>query len=93
MKNIFISIILLGIIVFSDKALAHPENTASDGCHYCRTNCDKWGVAWNERHCHGKNTSQAKPDNSTDNENGIAYLLGGIGLASVGFWIKDKIKK
>jgi len=32
---------------------AHPGRTASDGCHYCRTNCDKWGVAWNERHCHG----------------------------------------
>jgi len=33
-------------------SLAHPGRTASDGCHYCRTNCDNWGVAWNERHCH-----------------------------------------
>lgn len=33
--------------------MAHPGRTAADGCHYCRTNCDKWGVAWNERHCHG----------------------------------------
>ena len=32
---------------------AHPGNTAADGCHYCRTNCDKWGVPWGERHCHG----------------------------------------
>ena len=32
---------------------AHPGKTAADGCHYCRTNCDKWGVPWNERHCHG----------------------------------------
>lgn len=32
---------------------AHPGRTASDGCHYCRTNCDYWGVPWNERHCHG----------------------------------------
>lgn len=31
---------------------AHPGRTAADGCHYCRTNCDKWGVPWNERHCH-----------------------------------------
>ncbi len=36
---------------------AHPGGTASDGCHYCRTNCDKWGVQWNVRHCHG--TSQS----------------------------------
>jgi hypothetical protein len=32
---------------------AHPGNTAADGCHYCRTNCDKWGEVWGERHCHG----------------------------------------
>ena len=33
---------------------AHPGRTASDGCHYCRTNCDKWGVPWNKRHCHNR---------------------------------------
>jgi endonuclease YncB( thermonuclease family) len=32
---------------------AHPGRTAADGCHYCRTNCDAYGVPWNERHCHG----------------------------------------
>ena len=41
-------------------ALAHPGNTASDGCHYCRTNCDKWGEAWGERHCHGGYTAPAR---------------------------------
>lgn len=35
------------------EAYAHPGNTASDGCHYCRTNCSKWGVPYDERHCHG----------------------------------------
>jgi len=44
---------------------AHPGNTAADGCHYCRTNCDKWGVPWNVRHCHGGGyvapTSTPKP--------------------------------
>ena len=33
---------------------AHPGGTANDGCHYCGINCDKWGVSWNRRHCHGK---------------------------------------
>ncbi|MFA7209371.1 MAG: hypothetical protein WC120_03715 [Parcubacteria group bacterium] len=93
MKNILACVILLGMIVFSDNAFAHPGNTASDGCHYCRTNCDKWGVAWNERHCHEGKPSLAKQDSSTGDGNGIAYLLGGVGLASAGFWIKDKIKK
>jgi len=48
--------VLLVIVLFIFSATsvnAHPGNTASDGCHYCRTNCDKWGVPWNERHCHG----------------------------------------
>lgn len=39
-------------------SFAHPGRTASDGCHYCRTNCDSWGVAWNERHCHNGGVAQ-----------------------------------
>ena len=44
-------------LVFPYPTSAHPGRTAADGCHYCRTNCDKWGVAWNERHCHGGGSS------------------------------------
>lgn len=33
-------------------ASAHPGRTASDGCHYCRTNCESWGVPQDQRHCH-----------------------------------------
>lgn len=43
---------LLALCLFSSLSAAHPERTASDGCHYCRTNCDSWGVPWNARHCH-----------------------------------------
>ena len=55
MRRIAIIIVLtiisfLAVIPFS---YAHPGNTASDGCHYCRTNCDSWGQLWNQRHCHG----------------------------------------
>ena len=52
MKKIIIGLILLSFYITSDL-YAHPGRTASDGCHYCRTNCDYWGVPWNERHCHG----------------------------------------
>ncbi len=41
------------ILFIPSPIFAHPGNTASDGCHYCRTNCDRWGVPWYERHCHG----------------------------------------
>jgi len=49
-KNIKL-LLAFGILIPS-IAFAHPGNTAADGCHYCRTNCDKWGVPWGERHCH-----------------------------------------
>jgi len=42
------------VLIVSTIASAHPGRTASDGCHYCRTNCSSWGVPWNERHCHGR---------------------------------------
>lgn len=51
-----ISIIIIPMFVF-----AHPGRTASDGCHYCRTNCSSWGVAWNQRHCHGGSTYTPEP--------------------------------
>lgn len=53
MKRIVIILALLIFIANTPAAFAHPGRTASDGCHYCRTNCDRWGVVWNERHCHG----------------------------------------
>jgi endonuclease YncB( thermonuclease family) len=49
------SLLLFSILYFFvvSPVEAHPGKTAADGCHYCRTNCDKWGVPWGERHCHG----------------------------------------
>ena len=51
------SICLVALFLVPQLAVAHPGRTAADGCHYCRTNCDKWGVPWNERHCHGGYTA------------------------------------
>lgn len=53
--------LLLGCTIYPTNISAHPGNTASDGCHYCRTNCDKWGVAWDERHCHSGGESVQLP--------------------------------
>lgn len=53
-----ISVICLAVsFISSPPAFSHPGGVANDGCHYCRTNCDKWGVPWNERHCHGSRSS------------------------------------
>lgn len=56
--------ILVAIFLMPNIVLAHPGNTAADGCHYCRTNCDRWGVPWNERHCHN-GTTVANPKTPT----------------------------
>ena len=49
---------LLLITTLAHSALSHPGRTASDGCHYCRTNCESWGVPAGQRHCH----NNAAPD-------------------------------
>ena len=56
-KGLIILLLLSILLVFPKNSSAHPGNTSSDGCHYCRTNCDSWGVPWNQRHCHGGYTT------------------------------------
>jgi len=53
MKN-FTMIFTIIAFLAPSLSIAHPGRTAGDGCHYCRTNCDKWGVPWGKRHCHGR---------------------------------------
>ena len=47
-----VKLALLAVVLTATPAFAHPGRTAADGCHYCRTNCDKWGEVAGERHCH-----------------------------------------
>jgi hypothetical protein len=52
MKRLILATVIL--LLLPALLSAHPGRTASDGCHYCRTNCDKWGVPWGKRHCHNR---------------------------------------
>lgn len=47
-----IALLALIVTLTASPALAHPGGLAADGCHYCRTNCEKWGEVAGERHCH-----------------------------------------
>lgn len=49
------ALLMFFFVLFTATVEAHPGRTAADGCHYCRTNCDEWGVPWNARHCHNGN--------------------------------------
>ena len=80
----------LVLLCVTPRALAHPGNLSSDGCHYCRTNCTKWCVPENQRHCHGNNQAPrekgkmvlGKPDRIVDGDTldvrGIRIRLSGI---------------
>lgn len=76
----------LSVIAFlvAYPASAHPGRTAADGCHYCRTNCDKWGVPWNERHCHNSISVKLDIEAEEKSEGGSNGLLGLSLLAVAG---------
>ena len=54
--NISLSVVFfLGLTIgpLSSSYYAHPGRTdAQYGGHYCRTNCHKWGLRYNQYHCH-----------------------------------------
>ena len=52
--------IVLAVVLMATQAFSHPGNVAADGCHYCRTNCTKWGEVEGERHCH-RDRPRARP--------------------------------
>lgn len=56
-----ILVIIFLYIAIPIITLAHPGNTASDGCHYCWTNCASWGYVYGTRHCHGGGSTYQAP--------------------------------
>jgi len=85
---------LFGIV--APETSAHPGNTASDGCHYCRTNCAKWGEVENARHCHGSSSSAGRSSRANDDggSGGWLWPIAGIaaGAGVVYFGGKNKSK-
>ena len=55
------ALVALAVLLIVSNALAHPGRTAADGCHYCRTNCAKWGETTGARHCHGQKSQRPTP--------------------------------
>ncbi len=56
MKKIFISTVIF-IITFGALpvlASAHPGRTDEKGGHKCHTECEKWGLKYEEYHFHEK---------------------------------------
>ncbi len=64
LSTITLLLFLGSSIVLPSTLYAHPGATDPDGGHYCRTNCDKYGVPWNERHFHNSGSTSPSVDNS-----------------------------
>ena len=60
-------VIMCLLLVIPNEVKAHPGKTNADGCHYCRTNCAKWGLSDGEYHCHnGENQNSSNSTNSSN---------------------------
>lgn len=51
---------------------AHPGRTDGNGCHTCRTNCEKWGLSYGEYHCHNGGSSNQASSSSGGTSNSQA---------------------
>lgn len=70
-KNDFKFILIIIVcLLFPLNVFAHPGGLDSKGCHYCRTNCAKWGLEQNEYHCHSDNT-YSNSKGQTFNKDGV----------------------
>lgn len=78
MKKITYCAVAIGLLLLGTQPVkAHPGRTDSNGCHVCRTNCDKWGLSTGEYHCHNggsssttSNSSNSSVSNSVSNSSG-----------------------
>ena len=55
------ALMVVVVVLMDGAAFSHPGNTDADGCHYCRTNCAKWGEVEGARHCHGQKSQRHPP--------------------------------
>ncbi len=50
MRKLQVLTVMVLLFVAAGTASAHPGRTDSNGGHYCRTNCEKWGLEYGEYH-------------------------------------------
>ncbi|MFD1888051.1 copper amine oxidase N-terminal domain-containing protein [Paenibacillus wenxiniae] len=64
-KQVTVFVLAMFVLVVSSVASAHPGRTDSDGGHYCRTNCAKWGLSNGEYHYHNGGSSSSSSSSSS----------------------------
>lgn len=57
MKKKMFYLLITAIFCSTTAVYAHPGRTDSNGCHTCRTNCERWGLSYGQYHCHNGGSS------------------------------------
>lgn len=64
--------ILCLLLITPNEVSAHPGRTDANGCHYCRTNCEQWGLSYGEYHCHNGSGSSSSSSSSSNQNNSVS---------------------
>lgn len=86
-------LILAILLLLPALAFTHPGRTGKDGCHVCRTNCDKWGVPSGKKHCHNQKSNLVKFVKACDGGDIPACVLGGNLIQNSGKQYSPEWKK
>lgn len=66
---IFNFIFLVCFFSSQSVSFAHPGRTDEDGGHYCHTNCEEWGLEYEEYHYHdGEENEEYYSDEEPESE-------------------------
>lgn len=77
-KYYLLIIVVIMIVCFTPNVYAHPGRTDSNGCHTCRTNCERWGLSYGQYHCHngGSSSRSNSSSRSSSNYSAPSYVYG-----------------
>ncbi len=61
-----LAIVMTLVLILALDITAHPGRTDANGCHYCRTNCEQYGLQQDEYHCHNKTSTSVTIESTID---------------------------
>ncbi len=78
MKKKMFYLLITAIFCSTTTVYAHPGRTDSNGCHTCRTNCERWGLSYGQYHCHngGSSSRSNSSSRSSSTYSAPSYVYG-----------------
>ena len=97
---IFTFLFLLSCLFTQEVTYAHPGRTDEDGGHTCYTNCEEWGLEYDEYHYHDEPEEEeyVEPEEPEEKARGafapldpveIITIIALILMFILGWWLRD----